>query len=53
MLMNLVVPCLIGCRIFWAVTELGEAAVTRYISLTECLGCWEILVMVSPGLGVG
>ena len=29
---------------------MGDAAVTRYMSLTVCLGCCDMVVMVSPGL---
>ena len=53
LLMNLVDPCMSGCNIFLAVTEIGMAAVTRYMSLAVCLGCCEMFVIVSSGFSEG
>ena len=53
LLMNFVEPCVIGCKIFSAETEVGVAMVMRYMSVTACFGCCDILVIVSPGFGEG
>ena len=49
---NLVWPGTRGCRIFYTDTASPDAAVTRYIFLSVCLGCEVTDVTVSLTFGI-